>query len=243
MRPRKGDDGRWHAWVTVGTKSNGRPDQRHVSRATREEANEETDRLLETKRAGTTPKAGTKPSLAEWLDTHFETIPPSRCDPDTIRDYRSKMNLYVLPRHGKTKLHRLTATNLAEIYTAMEHQHLAPSTIRKTHRILSRALAVAVKRRVLGRNPADDLEETPGGDNAKVKVMPTAAAHAVLDAADMTRNQSRWAVALSLGLRQGEALGLRWEFVDLDAGEIQVDWQLQRRDFSPRRRGRIRFGQ
>jgi integrase len=32
----------------------------------------------------------------------------------------------------------------------------------------------------------------------------------------------------ALGLRQGEALGLRWQYLDLDAGTLTVRWQLQR---------------
>src|SRR5262249_57612348 len=42
------------------------------------------------------------------------------------------------------------------------------------------------------------------------------------------RNGTRWSVALALGLRQGEALGLRWRHVDLDAGILTIRWQLQR---------------
>jgi integrase len=38
-------------------------------------------------------------------------------------------------------------------------------------------------------------------------------------------------VALALGLRQGEALGLRWADVDLDAATITIRWQLQRRSW------------
>ena len=36
------------------------------------------------------------------------------------------------------------------------------------------------------------------------------------------RNSARWALALALGLRQGEALGLRWEDVNLDHGILRV---------------------
>jgi integrase len=36
------------------------------------------------------------------------------------------------------------------------------------------------------------------------------------------RNSARWVVALALGLRQGEALGLHWEDVDLDAGYVRI---------------------
>lgn len=42
------------------------------------------------------------------------------------------------------------------------------------------------------------------------------------------RNSARWAFALALGLRQGEALRLKWSDVDLDAGTLVV------------RRGRLR---
>jgi integrase len=35
-------------------------------------------------------------------------------------------------------------------------------------------------------------------------------------------------VALALGLRQGEALGLRWQHVNLDTATLTVRWQLQR---------------
>jgi integrase len=41
--------------------------------------------------------------------------------------------------------------------------------------------------------------------------------------------QARWLVGLALGLRQGEALGLRWEDVDLDAQVLRVRRALQRR--------------
>jgi integrase len=42
------------------------------------------------------------------------------------------------------------------------------------------------------------------------------------------RNGARWVVALALGLRQGEALGLKWSDVDLDKGTLRI------------RRGRLR---
>lgn len=50
----------------------------------------------------------------------------------------------------------------------------------------------------------------------------------ILRLATPRRNSTRWSVALALGLRQGEALGLQWQYVDLDAGTLTVRWQLQR---------------
>lgn len=41
---------------------------------------------------------------------------------------------------------------------------------------------------------------------------------AILAAAAKGPSSARWAIALALGLRQGEVLGLRWSDVDLERG-------------------------
>ncbi|HET8631551.1 MAG TPA: site-specific integrase, partial [Thermomicrobiales bacterium] len=57
-----------------------------------------------------------------------------------------------------------------------------------------------------------------------------AEARRFLDAARGNRLEALYRVALSLGLRQGEILGLQWADVDLDAGTLAVRRQLQRVD-------------
>jgi hypothetical protein len=44
----------------------------------------------------------------------------------------------------------------------------------------------------------------------------------LLEAAAKRRNGARWALALALGLRQGEALGLSWADIELDEGTFRV---------------------
>jgi integrase len=44
----------------------------------------------------------------------------------------------------------------------------------------------------------------------------------ILEQASQRRNSARWAVALALGLRQGEALGLKWQHLDLDNHTLRV---------------------
>uniref|UniRef100_UPI002E22DD31 tyrosine-type recombinase/integrase n=1 Tax=Actinoplanes sandaracinus TaxID=3045177 RepID=UPI002E22DD31 len=44
----------------------------------------------------------------------------------------------------------------------------------------------------------------------------------ILEQAGQRRNSARWAIALALGLRQGEALGLKLEHVDLDKHTLRV---------------------
>jgi integrase len=82
-------------------------------------------------------------------------------------------------------------------------------------------LNVAVKRKHITANVAT-LAKTP-----KVEEI----LH-ILQAAEQDRNSALWAIALALGLRQGEALGLMWADVDLSAGTLVV----RRSRLRPKRR-------
>lgn len=231
---REGKDGYWHVWVSVGTKPNGRPDQRHISRPTQDEAEEAADELLDTlKKTGAVTKAGKKLTVQEWLDTYLDTIAPRRCNPGTVYDYRSKMRNWVYPEYGQLRLEKFTPEHLDAIYTAMAKAGKAPSHQLKVHRILSRALDIALRRGHVVRNVAK-LVDAPSVDPAKTEALAETYTRQVLAVAQGRRNTIRWSVAFALGLRQGEALGLRWrvdgqDIVDLDAGVVHVWWQLRRR--------------
>jgi integrase len=229
---KQGNDGLWHAWITVGTKGNGRPDQRHVKRSTRSAVEDRIDELLDQRRSGAVVKAGRGTTAAQWLGTYLDTVLPSsgRCDPGTIRDYRSKIEHWVLPVIGRIRVDRIKTEHLEEIYLRMRRAGRADSTVLKVHRILSRAFEIARRRRLVAHNVAKDMD-APTFDAADVAPLTQEDAAAVLAAAAGQRNSARWSVALALGLRQGEVLGLRWAFVDLDGGEVRVWWQLRRRAF------------
>ena len=56
----------------------------------------------------------------------------------------------------------------------------------------------------------------------------TVTENALMAAALTHRNAARWTVALAVGLRQSEALALRWSDVDLDNGTLSVRRGLHR---------------
>jgi integrase len=72
------------------------------------------------------------------------------------------------------------------------------------------------------------LVDTPSLPRNEIRPLTTTGARAVLDTASADRNAARWSVALALGLRQGEALGLAWDDLDLDGGKLTVRRALQR---------------
>ncbi|HEX5994142.1 MAG TPA: hypothetical protein VFY84_03260, partial [Jiangellales bacterium] len=226
----KGSDGLWHAMVPVGHKPDGTAIRRHVGRKTKAAVVEVVDELLARARAGHVPKQGRAQTVAQWLTTYLETVAPRRCDPTTVYDYRSKIRTWVLPVIGKVRLDRLQPDQLDGVYLRMARAGKADATILKTHRILVRALEQAHRRGLVGRNVAK-LVDAPTAKAPEMVPLTKDDAVKVLREAQGRRNAARWTIGLALGLRQGEALGLRWSYVDLKRGEIRVHWQLHRRAF------------
>lgn len=103
----------------------------------------------------------------------------------------------------------------------------AAGTAHQAHRTIRTAIGEAVRRGHLTRNPAA-LAKPPRLPDAEVQPYSVPEVQAILRAAVSRRNSARWAVALALGLRQGEALGLKWSDVDLDNGALTVRRALLR---------------
>ncbi len=89
------------------------------------------------------------------------------------------------------------------------------------------ALNEAVRRGHLTRNPAS-LAKPPRLSEKEVRPYTITEVQRILEQAGERRNSARWAVALALGLRQGEVLGLKWEDIDLTALTLKVKRGRQR---------------
>lgn len=225
-------DGKWHGWVTVGVKPNGAPDRRHRMGADEDVVRAKVRQLERERDAGKTKKAGRPPTVEQWLTTWMDTacarkVADGTMSPRTLDDYRSKCRLYLFPGLGKHRVDKLAAEHLDALYLGMIKRGLASSTVLKTHRIISRALKVAWQREIVARNVAL-MVEAPSAAEGEIEPFNQAEARALLGEAAERRNGARWSVALAEGLRQGEALGLRWKYVDLDTGVMKIWWQLQR---------------
>jgi integrase len=111
------------------------------------------------------------------------------------------------------------------------------------HAVLRKALADAMRDELVGRNVAA-LVEPPIVRRAPVQPLTLDEARKVLEAAATDRLRVLWLVMLSVGLRRGEALALRWGDLDLDAGTVTIARSLQRlrgekNETTGRRRGEL----
>ncbi|MFE7949945.1 tyrosine-type recombinase/integrase [Streptomyces sp. NPDC057426] len=223
----QGKDGRWHGYVTVGVKDDGNPDRRHVSRKTRPEVTKAVRELERQRDKGAVRKVGQSWTLETWLTHWVENIAAPHVSENTIDGYRVAVNHHLIPGLGAHRLEKLQPEHLERFYKKMQDSGSAAGTAHQVHRTVRAALNEAVRRAHLMVNPAT-IAKAPRLEEEEVEPYSIEEVQRLLAEAGKHRNTARWVIALALGLRQGEVLGMQWDDVDFDLGVIRV------------RRGRLR---
>ncbi|MEU9520148.1 tyrosine-type recombinase/integrase [Streptomyces sp. NPDC048224] len=217
----QGKDGKWHGRVTVGIRDDGRPDRRHVERKTRAEVTAAVRELEKQRDGGAVRKAGRAWTVQAWLTHWVETIAPLAVNENTMVGYGVAVRKHLIPALGAHRLDKLGPEHIERFYGRMQADGRRAGTIHQIHRTFRTALNEAVRRGHLTRNPVQ-LAKAPRVSEEEIEPFTVEEVKRLLRAADGRRNSARWAVALALGLRQGEALGLKWADVDMERGVLMV---------------------
>lgn len=231
---KQGADGRYHTWVTTGVNADGTLERKHISGVTATAVAEHVAIILKRKARGGGGKIDT---VGEWLAHYLENVVRPNRAYKTYRAYESIINLHVIPRIGGWRLDglrmRLEPEHVEAMYAELAKPvdqggaGLAPSYILQVHHVLSRALKVAQRRGRASRNVCE-LIDPPKSRATHIAALSLADAQAVITVALKDDVAPRWLLGILLGLRQGEALGLRWNRIDLEAGTLLIPKQIQR---------------
>lgn len=218
----EGSDGSWHGYVTVGVKDNGRTDRRHVRGRTKAAVTKKVRDLEKARDEGAVRKAGETWTVEQWLRHWLDTIIAPPTITENAHDaYEVAVRVHLVPGIGAHRIDRLEPEHLERLYRKMSVAGAKPGRIHQVHRTIRAALNEAKRRKHITENPAS-LARAPQPDDEEVEPYGVEEIQQILTAANQKRNAARWAIALALGLRQGEVLGLKWSDVDLDAGTLVV---------------------
>lgn len=218
--------GRWEGRVMVGVDDDGRPVRRKVTGRTRGEVVARIRELVAAADAGRTP-APRDLTVGRFLDTWLADVLPGTVARSTEANYRHVVALYIKPKLGRRRLRTLTARDVAVMAAELEADGLAPNTRRLARAVLRRALRWAeaegfVERNVAALAPGVRIP-APDTDTLSVADARTFLAHLAGH-----RMEAAYSVALALGLRRGELLGLAWTDLDLDGARLTVRRALKR---------------
>src|SRR5918911_56837 len=107
----KGADGRWHGYVSVGFKLDGKLDRRHVSSKSRGVVVAKVGELERQRDTGTVSETST-PTVAWWLEHWLTTIAPRGVRQRTLESYESAVRKHLIPGIGRHRLDRLRPKHL-----------------------------------------------------------------------------------------------------------------------------------
>lgn len=217
-----GKDGYWHGRVTVGVRDDGKPDRRHVmSKVSEAEVIRKVRELEKQRDAGKVRKPGKAWTLRAWLLHWVEEIAKPSVRDTTYSGYEVAVRVHLNPGVGAHRLDKLEPEHLERFYTKMRSAGSKPATVHQVHRTVHTALNHALRRGHVTRNVAS-LAVPPRIEEEEVEPYDIEEVQRLLAAAAKLPNSARWSIALALGLRQGEALGLCWADVDLKTGTLRV---------------------
>lgn len=220
-------DGMWIGRIEAGVNSHGKRRRIIVSSKSKEKAWDK----LQAKRKeiminGLTPEgvragASVESWMIDWLKMRERKVRPK-----TYALESSVTRKWILPALGRVKLEALSPAHMRKLTDTIIDAGKSATTARTTQRIFQQALRAALFEGHQVPQRALMAEKPTAAANSR-SAIPLEDAVRLLDVARRGDDAARWVAALLQGMRQGEVLGLTWECVDLDAGTIDVSWQLQ----------------
>ena len=160
--------------------------------------------------------------LDDWL---VRSLKP-RAKARGFESFSTIVKLHIKPTMGAVALDKLNPQHVQRLLNEKSAK-LSPQTVGNIKTVLRSALAQALKWGLVSRNSAA-LVDAPRIPRRQVVPFDAGQANRLLEAASGSRFEAVYELALKLGMRRGELLGLRWADVDLDGRTLRVSQSMQR---------------
>jgi integrase len=217
-------DGLWVASVSVGSYA---ARQRKVAYGhTRQEAQQALADALRAQRYGVLNPGPTQTVgefLTRWLQ---DTVRPA-VRWSTFKSYQEIAEQHLIPRLGQIRLTALTPQHVQTLLNEKARKRLSPRTVQYIRDVLRNALNKAMRWSLVIRNVAE-LVDVPRIPRAERITLDAEQARRFLEVVRGHDLEALYTVALAVGLRQGEALGLKWEDISFSRRSLTVRRALQR---------------
>ena len=183
-----------------------------------------------------------KYTVGQWLDEWFDAYAKVKVRASSHQTYKGYIENHIKPNIGDIPIEKLTSLRLQKFYRKLltegrvpriesenQPKGLSAKTVRNIHQVISSAMSMAVKHKLILSNPAEGCE-LPKVEHKEMHTIPAEQLGAFLREAKESGVYELYYLDLATGLRRGELLGLKWDDIDLDQGVIHVRRQVYRID-------------
>ncbi|EYB66511.1 hypothetical protein DEIPH_ctg103orf0040 [Deinococcus phoenicis] len=223
-------DGRYRWSITVGTSAEGKQQRRTGTAINITEAKKALARALtdhERGLLGGPERVTVGQWLAQWL-----ALKRNQVGPTTFEQYEMYLRLYVTPCFKAMRLRDVKPSHVRHLDSELlgRKRPLASATRGKVLSHLRAAFEMAVEEGLMPTNPARNVRIKATSQEEQTrrrKAMDDDELRRFMEAAAKVPQHALLYTLFSLGLRRGEALGLQWRDIDLEAGTVRVERQLK----------------
>ena len=212
-------DGLWSATVELGKGAGGKRLRKTLYGRTKREVLTKLGTEQEAIRKGTTTTGDL--TVGEWLDQWLASLEPTGLKASTVRNYGEVVRYFITPHLGHIRLARLTPEDVENMGRSLAAAGRSTNSQRLARTILRRSLNQAERRGYVNRNVVA-LTDAPHVEVAERPTLSADQAKQLLAELSGDPLHALYTVSIHTGLRQGEALTLRWSDVDFESGTIQV---------------------
>ena len=237
---RKRKDGRWEGRYTAGRDPDtGKAIYKNVLGKTQAEAKAKLKQAIEEAKGLDAARVG-QYTVGQWMEVWFEHYAKVKVRPSSHQAYRGYIDNHIKPNIGKIQLEKFTSLDLQKFYKKLlekgrvdriesrkQSNGLSAKTVRNIHQIISSAMKLAQEQKLIASNPTEGCA-LPRLEHREMQTLPVEQLQSFLREAKDSGVFELYYLELVTGLRRGELLGLKWEDVDLERGDLRVRRQVAR---------------
>ena len=173
------------------------------------------------------PPGNSRIKLEEFLMHWLDDVHRLQIAHSTYRRYRSLAVHHINPYLGNQELRKLNSQIITGLLVHMRSIGQSIRSQQQARALLAVALSEAENENLIAVNPVRKVRN-PQGQGRVLTPLKLEEVKRMLCTYQGTYLSARLHIALICGLRQGEALGLRWQNIDFDSGKLTVTTQIQR---------------
>lgn len=221
--------GTWELTIDQGRDASGKRRRKFVAvKGTKTQAQQKLRELLSLTDKGI-PVATQKITFGQWLAKWMAGYVTPKLRQKTIERYQGLIDKHIAPYVGQVELTKLTPSDIDTLEAKLLANGMAPKGVEMVHNVISGAYKYAVRMEAAWRNPAKSVTP-PKIIRKEVEPPEIAKVREILRLAEEEGHPlfPCFHLIAYTGLRRGEAIGLRHQDLNLEAGTISIVQTISR---------------